>query len=115
MDLTAKKMLFVGQKAITHYGCYACHDIAGFEAAPRPGTELTDWGEKSIHQLDFAFFSGAYHHTLAETEEFQELYPKERTDLIEWSHIGNIEIDSVHTHSSFATLKLLNPRVWDVC
>ncbi len=112
-DLTQRKMLFVGQKLITHYGCYACHKIEGFEGTPQPGTELTDWGEKNIHQLDFAFFSGAYHHTLAQTEEFQVLYPKDRADLIGWSNSGNLDIDVVHTHASFASHKLLNPRIWD--
>ena len=30
-DLIAQKLDFTGRKLIKHYGCYACHNIAGFE------------------------------------------------------------------------------------
>ncbi len=114
LSLTDKKMLFVGSKMIAHYGCFACHAIGGFEGAARPGTEMTAWGEKNIHQLDFAFFGGAYHDTLGETEEFQVLYPQARDDLlVRHNHDEDPGIEVMHTHASFATYKMLNPRIWD--
>jgi mono/diheme cytochrome c family protein len=49
------KDLFVGEKIIANYGCYACHDIAGFEKAKPIGVELSEWGNKPVHLLDFGF------------------------------------------------------------
>jgi single-stranded-DNA-specific exonuclease len=49
------KDLFVGEKIIAHYGCYACHRIPGFEDAKPIGTELTEEGSKAVHRLDFGF------------------------------------------------------------
>lgn len=50
-----EKLVFAGQKLISQYGCYACHDIKGFEKAKPIGIELTHEGDKSIHKLDFGF------------------------------------------------------------
>jgi cytochrome c2 len=52
---THAKDLFVGEKIIAHYGCYACHNIPGFEKAKPIGVELSEWGNKSVHLLDFGF------------------------------------------------------------
>jgi len=52
MDLN-QKLSFSGERLINHYGCYACHDIKGFEHANPVGTELTEEGSKSVHKLDF--------------------------------------------------------------
>ena len=49
------KDLFVGEKIIAHYGCYACHNIPGFEKAKPIGVELSEWGNKPVHLLDFGF------------------------------------------------------------
>ena len=49
------KDLFVGEKIIAHYGCYACHNIPGFEKAKPIGVELSEWGNKTVHLLDFGF------------------------------------------------------------
>ncbi|MGA7989999.1 MAG: c-type cytochrome [Thermoanaerobaculia bacterium] len=55
-SMSAKdKDLFVGEKIIGHYGCYACHNIPGFEKAKPIGVELSEWGNKPVHLLDFAF------------------------------------------------------------
>lgn len=54
MDLHAKEV-YAGEKLIAHYGCFACHNIPGFEAAKPIGTELTEEGSKPIHRLDFGF------------------------------------------------------------
>ena len=48
-----QKLTFAGEKLISHYGCYACHDIKGFEHANPVGTELTEEGSKPVHKLDF--------------------------------------------------------------
>ncbi|MFQ5412769.1 MAG: hypothetical protein ACE5EC_10755, partial [Phycisphaerae bacterium] len=37
-SLDDRQKLYFGMKMIAHYGCYACHTIAGFEDATRPGT-----------------------------------------------------------------------------
>jgi mono/diheme cytochrome c family protein len=44
---------YVGRKSIGRLGCYACHDIPGFEAAKPIGTGLNDWGKKDPERLDF--------------------------------------------------------------
>lgn len=54
MDTHAKQ-LFIGEKLIRHRGCFACHDIPGFEDDLPIGTELTEEGSKSVHRLDFGF------------------------------------------------------------
>ncbi len=52
MDLN-EKLNRTGERLINHYGCYACHDIKGFEHANPVGTELTEEGSKPVHRLDF--------------------------------------------------------------
>ena len=50
-----EKLEYAGERLIGQYGCYACHDIAGFEGTQPIGTELTDIGRKALHQFDYGF------------------------------------------------------------
>ncbi len=50
-----QKLVFAGEKLVGHYGCYACHNIKGFESAKPIGAELTEEGSKSASKLDFGF------------------------------------------------------------
>ena len=50
-----QKTLFVGERLVNRYGCFACHNIPGLEKAQPIGTELTEAGSKLISQLDFGF------------------------------------------------------------
>src|ERR1035438_3187059 len=54
MDENAKQM-FLGEKSLNKYACFACHMIKGFEMAQGIGTELSNWGTKRVSQLDFGF------------------------------------------------------------
>ncbi len=118
LSLEDKKLTFLGNKMIGHYGCYACHNIAGFEKTTPPGTNLTTWAEKPIAQLDFAFYDHAFHHMREEKEDvFGHLYPKgsetDAENLNYWSPGENPGEQVTHTHSAFAKHKLRNPRLWD--
>lgn len=48
-----KKIRYVGRRTIRKRGCYGCHDIPGFEAAPLIGPALSDWGRKQESLLAF--------------------------------------------------------------
>lgn len=50
-----EKLTFAGEKLIRHYGCFSCHNIAGFENEKPIGTELTDIGSRAVDRLDFGF------------------------------------------------------------
>ncbi len=114
MDTPSKRWLFLGSKMIAHYGCYACHKIAGFETATRPGTELTNWAAKPIAQLDFAFFGHGTEEMREKNHEvFGHLYPPLRPDLLRLAHQVNPEVDITHTHATFGYYKMRNPRIWD--
>jgi len=52
MSLNDKK-LFLGEKLVTHYGCYSCHAIQGFEEAPWTGPELSTEGSKDVSKFAF--------------------------------------------------------------
>ena len=54
MDLHAKEV-YAGRSLIAQYGCFACHEIPGFEDAKPIGTDLTEEGSKPVHRLDFGF------------------------------------------------------------
>jgi mono/diheme cytochrome c family protein len=44
---------YIGKKAIGKQGCFACHDIPGFESAKPIGTALNEWGKKDADRLAF--------------------------------------------------------------
>ena len=48
-----KKLRYVGRRTIAKRGCYACHDIPGFELAQPIGPQLSDWGRKQESLLAF--------------------------------------------------------------
>lgn len=48
-----ERNVYLGEQTIAKYGCYGCHDIAGFESFKPIGTELTQEGSKPLHQFDF--------------------------------------------------------------
>ncbi len=45
--------VYLGEQTVQKYGCYGCHDLAGFEDAKPIGVELTEEGSKPVHQFDF--------------------------------------------------------------
>jgi mono/diheme cytochrome c family protein len=53
---------YVGRRTISRYGCYGCHDIAGFEQARPIGTTLQDWGRKDTTKLALEHIEEHLHH-----------------------------------------------------
>lgn len=50
-----EKTLYSGERLILRYGCFGCHDIAGFEDAQKIGVDLSTWGSKMVTRLDFGY------------------------------------------------------------
>jgi mono/diheme cytochrome c family protein len=55
------RRLALGQRVISRYGCFSCHDIKGFEKAQSIGTDLSEEGSKLVTRLDFAFITDIPH------------------------------------------------------
>ncbi|MEI7698426.1 MAG: hypothetical protein WCK86_01415 [Planctomycetia bacterium] len=56
------KLQYVGKKTISRYGCYACHDMPGYEEARPIGVALQDWGRKDTSKLGFEHIEEYLHH-----------------------------------------------------
>jgi mono/diheme cytochrome c family protein len=56
-----QKPIALGQRVITRYGCFSCHEIKGFEKAQSIGTDLSEEGSKLVTRLDFAFITDIPH------------------------------------------------------
>jgi hypothetical protein len=52
-DREKKVWAYLGRRSVSKYGCYACHDVPGFEAAKPIGTALNDWGRKETSKIAF--------------------------------------------------------------
>jgi mono/diheme cytochrome c family protein len=83
-----EQLTYLGQRSIEKYGCYSCHNIAGFEGLKPIGTDLTIEGSKALHLFDFGFVH-SYQHESGKEE-----------------HI-------LHTVPSWVYNKVRSPRVYD--
>jgi len=59
-----ERTLFLGEKVIGRYGCFGCHNIAGFEKTSPIGVELTEEGSKLVERLYFGYLLDQLPHTL---------------------------------------------------
>jgi mono/diheme cytochrome c family protein len=67
---------YVGKKSIGRLGCYACHDVPGFETAKPIGTALNDWGKKDPARLAFedsAAFAREHYHFVPQRKTAEEI------------------------------------------
>ena len=60
---TKEKLIYSGEKLIGYYGCYSCHNIAGFEDRKPIGIALDVEGSKLISKFDFGFWHDEIPHT----------------------------------------------------
>lgn len=58
----SRKLVFLGRRTISRYGCFGCHDIAGFEEGRPIGPALTDWGRKDTGKLAPEHIEEYLHH-----------------------------------------------------
>src|SRR5690349_20449811 len=101
-----QRLLKVGERALTRYACYGCHDIAGTEKKERIGTELggsEGWGSKDVDRLDFG---------LLQDPKAVATYAKDwKTDMIAERPEGGRALPK--RKPEWAWLKLRNPCVYD--
>jgi mono/diheme cytochrome c family protein/plastocyanin len=122
-----KRMVFLGKKLISHYGCMSCHAINGAENLSSPCANLSDWGQKGIDKLDFGYLD--HHkveslpptHTLSMVNGVSEkaallTSPEYRANFADGKIAAPVEVAWPHVdHSrpSWLTQKLKNTRVYD--
>lgn len=92
--------VFLGEQTIQKYGCWGCHDLAGFEKAKPIGVELTEEGSKPLHQFDFGHLHEVPH-TRADWMRQKLLHPrsydegkeavKNYDELLKMPHFGMSE------------------------
>ncbi len=58
----ARKLVFIGRRTVSRYGCFGCHDIANFEDGKPIGPALTDWGRKDTSKLAPEHIEEYLHH-----------------------------------------------------
>ena len=61
-DWKRRKLEFVGRRSVSRYGCYACHEINGYEEARPIGVALQDWGRKDTSKLGLEHIEEFLHH-----------------------------------------------------
>jgi mono/diheme cytochrome c family protein len=106
LDAKAKQ-LDLGQKVISRYGCFSCHDIKGFEKAQAIGTDLSEEGSKLVTRLDFAFITDIPHtskigwfrrklHNPREFDKGRVLQPLEKLRMPNWE-FSDVEVERLLT------------------
>ncbi|MSR64835.1 MAG: c-type cytochrome [Verrucomicrobiae bacterium] len=62
LNLETKEKLYVGDKLISRYGCYSCHNLRGYDNAKPIGAELSEWGTKLTSTLDYGYLEEKVEH-----------------------------------------------------
>src|SRR5258706_8694535 len=56
-----------GEKLVAYYGCFGCHNIAGFESYAPIAPELSGWAKKDTSKLDYGYAIDDHHLQTHET------------------------------------------------
>jgi hypothetical protein len=75
-----------GEKLIAYYGCFGCHNIAGFENYAPIAPELTGWAKKDVSKLDYGYAIDDHHLQTHETFlawklDSPRIYRRDRIEL----------------------------------
>ncbi len=117
-----RQMEYVGRRTIARYGCYACHDIPGFEDAKPIGTALQDWGRKDTSKLAPEHIMEFLHHhgepDRSSTHERMEKIVKRAAndkDVSDADRTASAYYQSLEHHGrpGFIWQKLRAPRSYD--
>ncbi len=127
MSKDEQRMVFLGKKLISHYGCMSCHAINGAEQMSSPCANLSDWGQKAVDKLDFGYLD---HHKAADLPPTHKIEmvnglsaraatltsPEYRANFetpnvaqpvdVAWPHVG-------HSRTGWLRQKLNNTRAYD--
>jgi mono/diheme cytochrome c family protein len=112
---------YVGKKAIGRLGCYACHDIPGFESAKPIGTSLEEWGKKKSERLAFEdidnYVQEHYHKTgqivdtaNADLDRYQDLRNHAKAPLYDKYFYDAL---THRTLDGYLNQKIMDPRSYD--
>jgi len=106
---------YIGKKAITNMGCFACHDIPGFEYAKPIGTPLNEWGKKDAERLAFEDAAAYVRKTSYITERLVEKDGKAPGIKDGKTPYEKYFYDSLehHQREGFLHQKLREPRSYD--
>jgi cbb3-type cytochrome oxidase cytochrome c subunit/mono/diheme cytochrome c family protein len=114
---------YAGRKSITRYGCYACHDIPGFENAKPIGTPLNDWGKKDADRLAFdniVDFVKKHHQVPGHNGKHEAGNTSAGGGLHDHAHAAGGQYDpfffdalEAHKRDGFLHQKLREPRSYD--
>jgi cbb3-type cytochrome oxidase cytochrome c subunit len=112
---------YLGRKAIGRLGCFACHDIPGFDTAKPIGVELNEWGKKDPTRLAFEdirnYLNQRYYAVPNLTDDKGKPKGREMKEGKEKLPYEEFFWKMLMTHSptreGFLNQKLLEPRSYD--
>ncbi len=120
------KLLYIGRRSISRYGCYGCHDIPGYERARPIGTGLADWGRKDPAKLSVEHIEEYLHHhgepdgssTLTRIEKSIDeargaKFASKEEEVKATSAAYFVDQLSHHGRAGFIWQKLRDPRSYD--
>jgi cytochrome c551/c552 len=116
-----KKLMYVGRRTISKYGCSGCHDIPGFEDSKPIGTALADWGRKDPAKLAFEQIvqfvartdATAERHETMEHDGSGHAHPEFHFDDMDPTHGYMLQQLTEHSRVGFLWQKLRAPRSFD--
>lgn len=103
----AQQLDYLGQKTVARLGCFACHDIPGFETTKPIGVPLADWGRKDPHKLAFENVVEYVH------EKLDHMPPEERANDFYTKNDYYLWALDHHQREGFLMQKIREPRSYD--
>jgi cbb3-type cytochrome oxidase cytochrome c subunit len=114
---------YLGKKAVGRLGCYACHDIPGYDNAKPIGVALNDWGKKDPGRLAFEDINSylEHHFQVVSSLVDREGNPMPPREVEEHGHkVKKMPYEKFyaealeHRHrEGFLNQKLVEPRSYD--
>ncbi len=99
-DQPEELLVAVGEKLVQQYGCYSCHEIKGLETAMPIGTELSNWGSKTVDKLDWALLANLFQESEGWTQHEREEFKSYRDNWLR---------QKLHRPRSYDAEKVKNP------
>lgn len=114
---------YLGKKAVGRLGCYACHDVPGFDSAKPIGVALNDWGKKPADRLafeDINNFAEKHFFKIAQWTDDKGKLPSPKIEKEDGKDVKKMPYEQFfyddlthHGRTGYLHQKILDPRSYD--